>query len=267
MLSTKRFCLLCANSVFNGRHCNSTSRILREFSSKKGNKNHPKIEVTAKNDFVTHQLNSSFATHLKRQQRLWNNVANEERRSLENRRTDYYFDENTGTIEQTRYHKTKTEKSERQNYDGKYPNSGKHTRSNQRAQNFANDEDELSENDSDDFSLEKLEPPNWEDMNLQAIKKGFYKSSTITENRSVEDIHEFYLRTNISINSDGPKPIFKFNELNDLSEGIIAEIERKRFLQCTPIQSQGIPIALSGENLIAVSQMRYALRFLKNHYK
>lgn len=255
MLSVKRLGLFCSEAVvLRQRHFNISSRIIREFSSKKSNihnKNNPKIEVTAKNDFVTHQLNKSIAAHLKRQQKLLNNAIEEERKFSENRRTDYYFDKNTGKIEQTQFHgKNKTGKNQSQG-------DNKTTKSSHNAHKLNADEDDLlSGNDSDDFSLEQLEPPNWEDMNLIAIKKDFYKPSPVTENRSSAEIQEFRSKAHVTTSSDTPKPIFKFNELNDLSQSMLAEVDRMGFLDCTTVQSQGIPIALSGVNMIAVSQSR-----------
>lgn len=260
MLSAKRLGLFCSEVVVSRQRLyNVSSRILREFSSKKlniHNKNNPKIEVTAKNDFVTHQLNTSIAAHLKRQQKLLNNAIEEEKKFSENRRTDYYFDKNTGKIEQTQFHgKSKTGKNQLHDDNKTTKSSQKVTLYN--TQKFDAVEDDLhSENDSDDFSLEQLEPPNWEDMNLIAIKKDFYNPSTVTENRSSDEIQEFRSKTHVTTSSGTPKPIFKFNELNDLSQSMLTEIERMGFLDCTTVQSQGIPLALSGVNMIAVSQLR-----------
>lgn len=257
MLLMKQVCLCCSKAVFTRKHCNLPNRTIREFSSKNykiRNKNHPKIEIATKNEYVTHHLNSSIAAHLKRSQKLWNNAVAEERhfRFREDRKTDYYFNEITGKIEQTKY------KNGPKNHS-KYTtrSSQKTTKVAYNTQNFSGDEDDHSENDSDDLSLEELEPPNWEDMNLVAIKKDFYKPTAKTENRPSEEIQEFLLKTHAKITPDGPKPIFKFEELSDLSQHMIAEIEKRHFKECTPIQSFGIPFALSGINMIAVSQLRY----------
>ncbi|XP_055303612.1 uncharacterized protein LOC129569118 [Sitodiplosis mosellana] len=260
MLSTKRLGLFCSRTAFRGKYSSLSSRIIREFSSKNKNnhnKNHPKIEVTAKNDFVTHQLNSSIAAHLKRQQKLWNHAVEEEGQLRESRRIEYYFDEKTGKIEQTGYDgRSKMGKNQSQGYSKKYPNDGGDTRVNQKAYNaqkFDSDEDDLSENDSDDFNLDELEIPNWEAMNLATIKKHFYKPSTTTENRSTDEVREFRTNNHVTLSSTSLKPIFRFNELNDLPQSMIGEIERRYLLECTPIQSEGIPIALSGGNMIAIS--------------
>ena len=88
------------------------------------------------------------------------------------------------------------------------------------------------------------------------MKKDFYKPNTTTEKRSIEEVREFRTKNHVTLSSADPKPIFKFNELNDLSQFMLDEIERRNLLECTPVQSQAIPIALSGGNMVAVSPSR-----------
>lgn len=262
MLQVKRLSLFCSNAVIRKKCSNSLIR--REFSSKNPknrNKIHPKIEITAKNDFVTHQLNSSIAVHLRRQQKLWNNVVKEQKQLQKNRKTDYYFDKYSGKIEQTDHHgQNKMRRNQLQDNWKRCSNDGNNARANQKAaynaQKFDDDEDGCSENDSDDFSLEQLDTPNWESMNLTPMTMNFYEASTTTEERCIDEVREFRTKNHVTLNSAGPKPIFKFNELNDLSQFMIDEIERRNFLDCTPVQSQAVPIALSGANMIAVSPKR-----------
>lgn len=73
---------------------------------------------------------------------------------------------------------------------------------------------DLSESDSNDYSIEKLEIPNWDDIKLNKIEKDIYKPSTKTQNRYAQEVDAFHTKMQIKIDSNAPKPIFEFNELN-----------------------------------------------------
>lgn len=256
MLSTKQLCMYCTHSAVRRLctiHSNVKSETKREFSSKgfkNGNKNTNRIEVKAKNDFVTHQLNTSIAEHLKRQQKIWNRVYEEEKKlHYQKRRRDYDFEISADSVTKT-HDKTKrsgyfegaTHNRKNKNYDQQ-----------QRSVNRNNDEDDI---DSDDYDREPLEVPNWEDMSVVKINKEFYTPSSITENRSVREISDFQTKKQIKITCDAPKPIFGFDEIQSLAPEIIDEVKKHEFIHCTPIQSQAIPLALSGADIIAISQPR-----------
>ncbi|XP_031625912.1 DEAD-box ATP-dependent RNA helicase 20-like [Contarinia nasturtii] len=234
---------------FSGLHATVSSQIIRKFASRNSNnrnKNRPQITVTAKNEFVTHKLNSSIATHLKRQQKLWNDFQKDEQREYQMRETDYYLNKNTGKLEHTRPHKM-----------GKNIESKKQVTT--VSDEAESDEDDLSDCDSDDCSLDDLETPNWDDMKLVEINKNFYKPSELTQSRSQVEISNFKSKMHIKLGSidhySAPKPIFQFSELSDLSQKIVAKLD-DNFHEFTPFQSQAIPLALSGANMIATSQPR-----------
>lgn len=229
---------------------------MRDLSSKKSNnrnKKSPQITVTAKNDFVTQQLNSSIEAHLRRQEKLWNHFQEEERNEYKSKKTDYYYNENTGTIERTQYHRMNRMDTQTKIYHRPGNQFNETNRINKKIAHEGSDESESSDNDSDDYSIEMLEPPNWENMNLIEINKNYYRPSASTENRSTDDISDFQSKNYIEIGHNVPKPIFKFDELHDLPQTAITEMKRKQFIECLPVQAQGIPIALSGANMIAVS--------------
>lgn len=247
-LHSIRFCRHLSD--FCGLNCTiSSNKIIRQYATKKSNnrdKKRPQITITAKTDFVTHQLNSSVAAHLKRQQKMWNEFQKEEQKVHQMRKTDYYFNKNTGKLEQTRHHRI-CKSTEKQN-------SKRHIQSTMVCDETESDENEFSDNESDDYSLDELDTPNWEDMELVAINKNFYKPSELTESRSLADISKY--RTKMNINYPHlPKPILKFHELRDLSEKIMKELHAN-FQEFTPIQAQAIPIVLSGRNMIATSKSR-----------
>lgn len=100
---------------------------------------------------------------------------------------------------------------------------------------------------------ENLQAPIWDDTNLVAIKKKFYAPHPDTENRSEEDVKSYRKSNRINISADVPKPILRFEELQ-VDDLIMEEINNKKFKQVTPIQAQGLPIALSGTNMVGIGQ-------------
>lgn len=256
---TKQLCQFCRNSTLKkyGNSCETSkvNQLIRGFSSKKPNKKIvKKIIVTANNDFVTHQLNSTIATHLKRQQKISDYVQEEERkwfvesklRNKSNNQSQPKRQTNAHTSSSTVLHnqRNQNDKSQMKNGREKYTTDKRSS------------EEILSDDESDDIGIDNLETPNWEQIKPIHINKNFYKPIDVTHNRSAEEILEFHSNSHIKISSNVPKPIFKFNELNELSQQMLAAIEKHNFHECTPIQSQGIPISLSGSNLLSISQSR-----------
>lgn len=105
--------------------------------------------------------------------------------------------------------------------------------------------------------MQTLTPVRYDVAELGEIKKEFYQPSEITKSRSDEEILEFRQRNEISVPNIAPKPIFSFNELENLPKEVAKEIQSKKFGECTPIQAQGMPIALSGKNMVGIAQTGY----------
>lgn len=102
--------------------------------------------------------------------------------------------------------------------------------------------------------LQKLEPIQFDHAALGKIKKDFYEPSEITKNRSDKEVLEFRRKHEISVPNDAPKPIITFDELENLPPKLAMEIKKENFVECTPIQAQGMPIALSGLNMVGIAQ-------------
>lgn len=278
---TKQLCLLCSTcstAVKRRIYENSSGKIIRTFSSKNSgnrNKNPKKVIVKAKNDFVTHHLNTSISTHLQRQQKISEYIQEEEKRLVQQNKKknlDDSFIESVSKHNHGYSSRSKTASKQNANYSKqnhqqqhrpkKYSNEN-HPNNVGKKQNKKNaivfhdvEPEGLSGSDSDDFEVEKLETPNWNDMNLVEINEKFYKPSEVTESRSADDIKAFRSKMHIKCSDGMPMPIFKFDELNELPAKIISEIEGQRLMECTAIQSQGLPMAISGINMICVSQPR-----------
>lgn len=97
----------------------------------------------------------------------------------------------------------------------------------------------------------------WSAEQLEEIKKDFYQPSEITQNRSEDEIRDFQKEFEITVQQNAPKPIFTFNELKNLPQSVMNVIEKQGFSECTPIQAHGMPIALSGQNLVGIAQTGY----------
>lgn len=279
MMLTKPLCVLCLSSVLR-RLCavqsGMTNEFPRTFSSKKSNnrnKNKQTITVISKNDYITNELNSSISKHLKRQQKIWKNHREEERKfeqklHYQSKIKDYDFDMN-GKFQRFGKDSRKSEHDSGKNHNLHHKSNNKNwlslSKSNIKPANkndlvpsklneVSANGNVFSDDDSDEYDVEELQAPNWEGIDLVAINKSFYKPSLVTVSRSAMDIQEFHTKSHIKTSSTVPNPIFKFDEISELSPKIIAEIQRQGFDGCTPIQSQGIPLVLSGANAVAIAQ-------------
>lgn len=281
MVLTKKFYLFCLNASLN--RSTSILRIInkspiavstlraRKFSTKKSNdgnnirqktKTKTNKFIDTENDFVTHQLNTSFATHLKRQQKIWNQLQKEEKDDEEKRKwlkqskiKREPFHQNSYELRDDNYgHKNENRKEKRTISDESSSNNF-HRKSNYPKRRIDNDhDDDLNVSDSDDYEIEKLEIPNWDDIKLTKINRDVYQPSEKTQNRDGQEADAFRRKMQIKIETNAPMPIFEFNELNGLTEMLVAALEEQQIVECMPVQAQGIPIVLSGANMLAISQ-------------
>lgn len=111
-----------------------------------------------------------------------------------------------------------------------------------------------SRNETFNEGLQKLRPIRYESEELSVVNKDFYQPSEVTKNRSDKEIQEFRTKHDITVPRDAPKPIITFDELENLPPNVAKEIQKQNFHECTPIQAQGIPIALSGKNMVGIAQ-------------
>lgn len=101
---------------------------------------------------------------------------------------------------------------------------------------------------------QKLRPLHYDLDELGELKKEFYEESEVTKNRTDAEIEEFRRKHEITVPRDVPKPIFTFNELNNLPPNVAKIIQNQNFVDCTPIQAQGMPIAMSGKDMVGIAQ-------------
>lgn len=94
----------------------------------------------------------------------------------------------------------------------------------------------------------------WSEHELTEFKRDFYQPSEKTINRSSEEIAHYRKENNIIVPLKAPKPLLGFDELVGLPDDILGAIQKAKFQACTSIQAQGMPIALSGQNMVGIAQ-------------
>lgn len=109
-------------------------------------------------------------------------------------------------------------------------------------------------NESYTDELMRLDSIEWSSDDLENIERNFYRPSEITNNRSADAIRDFQAEHNIKVKGSAPKPILTFAEVENLPGAVKDVIKKKNFIECTPIQAQGIPTALSGMNMVGIAQ-------------
>lgn len=99
-----------------------------------------------------------------------------------------------------------------------------------------------------------LKEPIWDLTKLPPFRKDFYQESPKVAKRSMQKIDEFRQSKEITIKGDRvPKPVKKFTEIG-LPEGFMKIVEEQKFVEPTSIQAQGIPIAMSGRDMVGIAQ-------------
>lgn len=110
--------------------------------------------------------------------------------------------------------------------------------------------------------IDPLPPIDHSTIEYKPFQKNFYKVHPEIEeldNRKVTD-----LRATLGISVAGnnaPKPVASFGHFN-LHEKLLKSIIKAEYTSPTPIQSQAVPCALSGRDILGVAQTgKYKFRF------
>ncbi|BBG98860.1 DEA(D/H)-box RNA helicase family protein [Prunus dulcis] len=86
---------------------------------------------------------------------------------------------------------------------------------------------------------------------LTTFEKNFYVESPEVERMSEKEVEDYRQRREITIEGrDVPKPIKSFRDTG-FPEYVLEEVTKAGFVEPTPIQAQGWPMALKGRDLIA----------------
>ncbi|XP_050380101.1 DEAD-box ATP-dependent RNA helicase 20 isoform X1 [Argentina anserina] len=89
---------------------------------------------------------------------------------------------------------------------------------------------------------------------LTPFEKNFYVESPEVEGMTEREVEEYRKRREITVEGrDVPKPIKSFRDIG-FPEYVLQEITRAGFVEPTPIQAQGWPMALKGRDLIGIAE-------------
>ncbi|PWN47591.1 RNA helicase [Violaceomyces palustris] len=94
----------------------------------------------------------------------------------------------------------------------------------------------------------------WNASNLIPFEKNFYVEDKRVSARSDAEVNDFRRTKQIAIQGHGvPKPVTTFDEAG-FPDYILNEIRKTGFTDPSPIQAQAWPMALSGRDLVAISE-------------
>ncbi|XP_041773618.1 ATP-dependent RNA helicase dbp2-like [Anopheles merus] len=94
----------------------------------------------------------------------------------------------------------------------------------------------------------------WEPEDLTPFEKNFYQPSAGLMGLSVSDIDSYLDKHQITLKGrDVPRPSMEFED-GGLPVYIMEELKRQGFAKPTAIQAQGMPIALSGRDMVGIAQ-------------
>ncbi|KAI3384404.1 hypothetical protein SNEBB_006943 [Seison nebaliae] len=110
-----------------------------------------------------------------------------------------------------------------------------------------------------DITKIRLNPVNFDRLNLPQIEKNLYREHRTTRERPGYDLSVFREQNDLNIEtnhgklSEVPKPILTFEELR-VPNCLINMIQRQQYKQPTCIQSVSWPILFSGQNMVGIAQ-------------
>ncbi|KAL5257953.1 hypothetical protein ACHWQZ_G012787 [Mnemiopsis leidyi] len=98
-----------------------------------------------------------------------------------------------------------------------------------------------------------LKPVDWAAQTMEEIKRVHYNEHASTATRPKEEIDKWRDSRKMTVSDQCPNPILKFDEVS-FPNAIKSVIQQNNFIEPTPIQAQGWPIALSGRDMIGIAQ-------------
>lgn len=101
---------------------------------------------------------------------------------------------------------------------------------------------------------QNMKRPNWSSVSLQPFNKNFYNPHPTVLSKSPYEIEGYRNEHSITVSgSEVQNPIQKFEEGN-FPDYVMSAIKNQGYDTPTPIQAQGWPIAMSGQNLVGIAQ-------------
>lgn len=101
---------------------------------------------------------------------------------------------------------------------------------------------------------ERLRKKHWNLDELPKFQKNFYQEHPDVTHRPLQDVEQYRRSREVTVKGrDCPKPIIKFNEAAFPSY-VMDIIVKQNWIEPTPIQSQGWPVALGGKDMVGIAQ-------------
>ncbi|XP_028395147.1 ATP-dependent RNA helicase dbp2-like [Dendronephthya gigantea] len=99
-----------------------------------------------------------------------------------------------------------------------------------------------------------LRKPKWDLNNMPKFEKNFYKEHPNVQNLSQAEVEEYRKSKEMTLSGRGvPRPVKNFSEML-FPDYITGELTRMGFVEPTPIQAQGWPMAMSGRDVVGIAQ-------------
>lgn len=133
-------------------------------------------------------------------------------------------------------------------------NSNGYQNNNNRGGNFGYQSNFFQRSNDQSKNGENLRPMNFSDA--APFRKDFYSPSDSTKSRGTDELQALSKKYEISLSgSDCNKysPLSLFSEAG-LPENLLSDMSRQGFTQPTGIQAIGLPIVLSGRNLVGIAK-------------
>ncbi|GAA5824426.1 hypothetical protein JCM5353_005033 [Sporobolomyces roseus] len=103
--------------------------------------------------------------------------------------------------------------------------------------------------------MAELSPPDWDSMQLPEFQRDFYKEHANVAARTQEEVDEWREKHKVTVrDGEAPKPVLTWGETK-LPKYLLEDyVVEKGYPAPTSVQSQAIPMALSGKDLVAISE-------------
>ena len=101
-----------------------------------------------------------------------------------------------------------------------------------------------------------LRAVNWSRVQLAPFVKNFYNATPRSQQMDPREVERFRSEHEITLVRGGtriPNPIMEFADGN-FPDFVMKEVAKAGYVRPTPIQSQGFPIALRGEDMVGIAQ-------------
>ncbi|XP_012944558.2 ATP-dependent RNA helicase DDX42 [Aplysia californica] len=124
-----------------------------------------------------------------------------------------------------------------------------------------NDEEELVDYDCDGNPIierkkviDPLPAIDHSEIDYQPFERNFYTPHEEIDALTSQQVHELRLKLGIKVSGlSPPKPVSSFGHFG-FDEALMGSVRKSEYSKPTPIQAQGVPIALSGRDMIGIAK-------------